>query len=81
MPFKHTVTVRDYQGRDTTWQSSSDGLHGAEVALKTKKEDTMEPSGGCMLGLGFWGAIALAGLMAAGALYLRLRAKASPWPP
>lgn len=45
-----------------------------DASADVRKSDRLDrtPSGGCMLGLGFWGAVAIAVLLAAGILYLRV---------
>lgn len=67
------VIVRQHGPITEAWRSSSDGLAGAEVKVALKAEDKAAPAAGCMLGLGFYGAIAIAGLLAIGIAYLRLR--------
>lgn len=68
-------------GIDRTFAARSDGWEGAETHAEAKADakatssSSMAPAGGCMLGLGFWGAIVLAGLCLAGGLYLRSRPK------
>lgn len=70
---KRTVTVETHAPITEAWRSSSDGLAGAEETLRVKAEDKSAPSAGCMLGLGFYGAIALAALCGGLGLWLRLR--------
>lgn len=74
---RRTVTV-DQRGpiTETTHVDLDAGVTvqtSATLEGHDKSDKEMKPAAGCMLGLGFWGAIAIAAALAVAALYLKLR--------
>jgi hypothetical protein len=70
---KRTIAVEAHGVADESWHSSSDGAVTADTTVTVQAKKETAPAAGCMLGLGFWGAIAIAALLAGAILYLRLR--------
>jgi hypothetical protein len=68
---KRTVTVD--QRAPAVAETHIEANGSLEEKSGLKKEDKAAPAAGCMLGLGFWGAIAIAAVLGVAVLYLKLR--------